>query len=285
MSVDHSGSTDPSRYILRARNVAVEYPSRRAFSPPKRVLHDVSIDIRPGETVGLVGESGSGKSTLGRAILGLAPVAEGSIEFGGRDISLSSARERRRIARDLQVVFQDPYGSLNPAMRIRDIILEPVLSAGGDRGEAQAALKDLLDRVHLPADTLQRYPSEFSGGQRQRIAIARALIMKPKLIVCDEVVSALDLSTQARILELLIEIQRDTGVAYLFTSHDLGVIRAISHTVTVLFRGSVVESGDVVRVTETPAEDYTRQLLMASPVPDPARQRVRRTEYQAAFPS
>jgi len=284
MSTEHNGTTETSAYILRARNVSVDYPSRRAFSPPKRVLSDVSLDIRPGETVGLVGESGSGKSTLGRAILGLAPVAEGSIEFGGRDISNASARERRRIARDLQVVFQDPYGSLNPAMRIRDIILEPVLSAGGDRGEAQAALKDLLDRVQLPGDTLQRYPSEFSGGQRQRIAIARALIMKPKLIVCDEVVSALDLSTQARILELLIEIQRDTGVAYLFTSHDLGVIRAISHRVTVLFRGSVVESGDVTRVTEAPAEDYTRQLLMASPVPDPARQRVRRAEYQRAFP-
>jgi ABC-type glutathione transport system ATPase component len=278
-----STTTVDQPFILRASGVAVEYPSRGAFSPPKRVLDDVSLSIRPGETVGLVGESGSGKSTLGRAILGLSPVAEGSIEFGGNDITHASARERRRIARDLQVVFQDPYGSLNPAMRIRDIILEPVLSAGGDRGQSQGALKDLLDRVQLPADTLQRYPSEFSGGQRQRIAIARALIMKPKLIVCDEVVSALDLSTQARILELLIEIQRDTGVAYLFTSHDLGVIRAISHTVTVLYRGRVVESGAAEQVTGEPREQYTKQLLMASPVPDPARQRVRRSEYRRAF--
>ncbi|HEV7951244.1 MAG TPA: ATP-binding cassette domain-containing protein [Glaciihabitans sp.] len=275
--------TEPSPLILQARNVAVDYPSRRPFSPPKRVLENVSLDIRPGETVGLVGESGSGKSTLGRAILGLSPIAEGTVHFGGQDITHASMQQRRRLAKDLQVVFQDPYGSLNPAMRIRDIILEPVLSAGGDRGEAQSALKDLLDRVQLPADTLQRYPSEFSGGQRQRIAIARALIMKPKLIVCDEVVSALDLSTQARILELLIEIQADTGVSYLFTSHDLGVIRAISHTVTVLFRGRVVESGDVAQVTESPSEAYTKQLLMASPVPDPARQRVRRVAYRKEF--
>ncbi|MFC3996186.1 ABC transporter ATP-binding protein [Nocardiopsis sediminis] len=270
--------------LLDVRGVCVDYPDRsRGRRATTRVLDDVSLTVRPGETVGLVGESGSGKSTLGRAVLGLAPLAAGGIRLGGRAISGLTGAARRRLAGELQVVFQDPQGSLNPAMSVRDIVLEPVIAAGTPRAEAERELRVLLDRVHLPADTADRYPGEFSGGQRQRIAIARALVRRPRLIVCDEIVSALDLSTQARILDLLVEIQDDTGVALLFTSHDLAVIRAISHRVAVLYRGRLLEFGDVRDVTASPADPYTRRLLMAAPVADPARQRERRAAYRAAF--
>ncbi|MFC7329138.1 ATP-binding cassette domain-containing protein [Marinactinospora rubrisoli] len=270
--------------LLDVRGVCVDYPNRSGGRRGiTRVLDDVSLTVRPGETVGLVGESGSGKSTLGRAVLGLTPIAAGEIRLGGRVISGLTGAARRRLAGELQVVFQDPQGSLNPAMTVRDIVLEPVIAAGIRRADAERELRVLLDRVQLPADTGDRYPGEFSGGQRQRIAIARALVRRPRLIVCDEIVSALDLSTQARILDLLIEIQNDTGVALLFTSHDLAVIRAISHRVAVLFRGRLLEFGDVRDVTGSPADPYTRRLLMAAPVADPARQRERRAAYQAAF--
>ncbi|CAL9327858.1 Glutathione import ATP-binding protein GsiA [Streptomyces sp. enrichment culture] len=274
----------PDEPLLDVRGVSVDYRVRGGGRRRTRVLDDVSITVRPGETVGLVGESGSGKSTLGRAILGLAPLAEGEIRLDGRVISGLTGAARRRIAGDLQVVFQDPQGSLNPAMSVRDIILEPVVASGTRPADAERDLRALLDQVHLPADALDRYPAEFSGGQRQRVAIARALVRRPKLIVCDEIVSALDLSTQARILDLLVEIQERTGVALLFTSHDLGVIRAISHRVAVLFRGSLLEFGDVHDVTGEPADPYTRRLLMAAPVAHPQRQRERRAAYRAEFP-
>ncbi|WP_320779917.1 ABC transporter ATP-binding protein [Streptomyces sp. CRN 30] len=270
--------------LLDVRGVSVEYRVRGGGRRRTRVLDDVSLTVRPGETVGLVGESGSGKSTLGRAVLGLAPLAAGEVRLDGRVISGLTGAARRRLAGDLQVVFQDPQGSLNPAMTVRDIVLEPVVAAGTEPADAERDLRTLLDQVHLPADALDRYPSEFSGGQRQRIAIARALVRRPKLIVCDEIVSALDLTTQARILDLLVEIQERTGVALLFTSHDLGVIRAISHRVAVLFRGSLLEFGDVRDVTGEPRDPYTRRLLMAAPVADPGRQRERRAAYRAEFP-
>lgn len=270
--------------LLDVRGATVEYRTRGGGRRRTRVLDDVSLTVRPGETVGLVGESGSGKSTLGRAVLGLAPLAAGEVRFGGRVISGLAGAERRRLAGNLQVVFQDPQGSLNPAMTVRDIILEPVIAAGTRRADAERDLRTLLDQVQLPADTLARYPGEFSGGQRQRIAIARALIRRPGLVVCDEIVSALDLSTQARILDLLVSIQEETGVALLFTSHDLGVIRAISHRVAVLFRGRLLEFGDVREVTGEPRDPYTRRLLMAAPVADPRRQRDRRAAYRVEFP-
>src|SRR5699024_3712270 len=190
---------------------------------PLQALHSVSLDIRPGETVGLVGESGSGKTTLGRAVLGLAPVSGGTISFDGRNISHLSRTERRGLARDIQVVFQDPYSSLNPSMTIEQILAEPLTANGVEGKRARARVQDLLDSVRLPADAAARLPREFSGGQRQRIAIARALALEPKLIVADEAVSALDLSTQARVLDLFVEIQESTGVAYLFVTHDLAV--------------------------------------------------------------
>jgi ABC-type glutathione transport system ATPase component len=269
--------TDPrSEPLLDVADLVVRFRSRKRFGASFQALNGVSLRLAQGETLGLVGESGSGKTTIGRAVLGLAPVASGSIRFDGRDITAASRRERRALSRDLQVVFQDPYSSLNPSRTIGDILSEPLSVQGVAGGEARARVQELLDRVHLPHDAMDRLPREFSGGQRQRIAIARALALKPRLIVCDEPVSALDLSTQARVLDLFLEIQRDTGVSYLFISHDLDVVRHVSHRVAVLYRGDLVEQGDAEQVTRVPQHPYTQRLLLASPVPDPDRQAERR---------
>lgn len=262
--------------LLRVEDVVVDYGTRRRPNP---VLHEASLEVGAGECVGLVGESGSGKSTLGKAILGLVPVKSGTITFDGRDITHLKGRARRELARDLQVVFQDPYGSLNPMMTIGEILSEPLLTAGITTAAARSAVSEMLERVNLPANVIDRYPSEFSGGQRQRIAIARALVRKPRLIICDEPVSALDLTTQATVLDLLIELQRDTGVSYLFVSHDLGVVRRICHRVAVMFRGDLVEVGDGDQVTREPRHPYSQRLLMASPVADPEQQAQRREEW------
>jgi peptide/nickel transport system ATP-binding protein len=263
--------------LLQARDVVVEYESRGWRAKPFRALHEISLDIAPGETLGLVGESGSGKTTIGRAILGLAPVASGSIRFDDTELVGMGRKERRAFSSDIQVVFQDPYSSLNPAMTVEEILAEPLVAGRTlDRAAANQRIGELLDQVGLPADAAVRLPREFSGGQRQRVAIARALALSPRLIVCDEPVSALDLSTQARVLDLFISIQEQTGVAYLFISHDLAVVRHISHRVMVLLHGRVVEEGDVVQVTEHPEDPYTQRLLMAAPVPDPVRQAERR---------
>jgi ABC-type glutathione transport system ATPase component len=264
--------------ILDAQDVVVEYPSKGFRKPPFRALKGVSIDIRPGETVGLVGESGSGKTTLGRGVLGLAPVTGGQILYKGRDIAGLSKSERRGLAKEIQVVFQDPYTSLNPSLTIERILTEPLTAQGVSANEASARVQKLLDQVHLPAGAAHRLPREFSGGQRQRIAIARALALEPELIVCDEPVSALDLTTQARVLELFIEIQERTGVAYLFISHDLTVVRHISHRVAVMYRGEIVEWGDGDQVTARPEHPYTKRLFFAAPVPDPDQQQRRREE-------
>ncbi|MER6992575.1 ABC transporter ATP-binding protein [Saccharopolyspora hirsuta] len=244
-----------------------------------RALHGVSLSIGPGECVGLVGESGSGKSTLGKAILGLCPVTSGSIRIGGRDTTRARGAARRRLAADVQVVFQDPYGSLDPAMTVGQAVAEPLRAAGADREATRAAVAEMLDRVRLPADAATRYPGEFSGGQRQRIAIARALVRRPRLIICDEPVSALDLTTQAVVVDLLVDIQRETGVAYLFISHDLGVVRRICHRVSVMYGGRIVESGANGTITRSPAHPYTQRLLLASPVADPDRQAERRRAW------
>ncbi len=266
----------PNEDLLRVDDLVVEYPGKGMFAKPFRVLHGVSVHIAPGETLGLVGESGCGKTTLGRAILGLAPVTSGRITFDGRDISHAGRAERRALSKDIQVVFQDPYTSLNPSMTIGDILSEPLGIQGIRGSDARATVKELLDRVHLPLDAMDRLPREFSGGQRQRVAIARALALQPRLIVCDEPVSALDLSTQARVLDLLLEIQQNTGVSYLFVSHDLDVVRHVSHRVAVMYKGEIVEQGDAAQVTGSPTHPYTQRLLLASPVPDPDRQAQRR---------
>jgi peptide/nickel transport system ATP-binding protein len=271
--------------ILRVDDLVVEFPQSGWRTPPFRALKGVSVAVGAGETLGIVGESGSGKSTLGRAVLGLAPVTSGTVTYEGRDISHLSRRRRRELGNDIQVVFQDPYTSLNPSLTIGDTLSEPLTQAGIAGAEARRRVKDLLDRVGMPADSVQRLPKEFSGGQRQRIAIARALALEPKLIVCDEPVSALDLTTQQRVLDLFIEIQERTGVAYLFISHDLSVIRHISHLVAVVYHGEVVEQGDVDKVTTAPDHPYTQRLLLASPVPDPVAQAQRRAERRAVIRS
>ena len=243
----HSVLPDPAEALverpplLTVEDLVVDYRLARNIS--FRALNEVSLTIGESECVGLVGESGSGKSTLGKAILGLAPVSAGRITFAGQDITHAKGGARRRLASDVQVVFQDPYGSLDPAMTVGRILAEPLLVSGVTRAQARSTVAEMIDRVRLPSDAVTRYPSEFSGGQRQRIAIARALVRRPRLIVCDEPVSALDLTTQSTIVDLFIDLQRDTGVSYLFISHDLGVVRRICHRVSVMSRGKIVESG------------------------------------------
>jgi peptide/nickel transport system ATP-binding protein len=281
-----STTTDTSKQqLLSVHDLVVEYPGTGLRAKPFRALDGVSIDIGSGETLGLVGESGSGKTTLGRALLGLAPVTAGSITFEGGDIGHASRRRRRELSRDLQVVFQDPYTSLNPSMTIGDILAEPLTVQGTGKADARRRIREVLDQVGLPGDAIGRLPREFSGGQRQRVAIARALALSPKLIVCDEPVSALDLSTQARVLDLFLQIQRDTGVAYLFVSHDLDVVRHISHRVAVMYHGEIVEQGEAAQVTGRPEHPYTQRLLLASPVPDPDRQEQRRTNRRRLIES
>jgi ABC-type glutathione transport system ATPase component len=267
--------------LLAVEDIDVFYRAKGFRREPFHALKNVSIAIRPGETLGLVGESGSGKTTLGRAILGLAPVGNGRVVFDGQEISSLGSRARRSLSKNLQVVFQDPYSSLNPGMTIETILAEPLRAGGATKRDASARIRSLLDQVQLPSDAVRRYPREFSGGQRQRVAIARSLALDPKLIVCDEPVSALDLSTQARVLDLFIDIQQQTGVAYLFITHDLSVVRYISHRVAVMLDGRIIETGDSERVTSEPTEAYTQKLLLASPVPHPGRQAERRRHYES----
>lgn len=276
-SGSHDGSGSP---LLSIEGVTVQYPSKGWRKPAFTALKDISLDIQPGETMGLVGESGSGKTTLGRAVLGLAPVTAGAIRYDGKVISSMNRKERRSLSDEIQVVFQDPYTSLNPALTVLDILAEPLMTAGTGRAAAEQRITDLLEQVHLPKDAATRLPREFSGGQRQRIAIARALCRDPRLIVCDEPVSALDLSNQSRVLDLFIEIQERTGVSYLFVTHDLSVVRYISHRVAVMYKGEIVESGAADKITANPDASYTQRLLLAAPVPDPERQAVRRATRQ-----
>ena len=270
-----------TRSLLEITGLDVAYPRARGQRRAAPVLHGIDLTIRPGETVGLVGESGSGKTTLGRAIVGLASATSGSIVFDGQDITAADRAARRALARDVQVVFQDPYSSLNPMLSVADTLAEPLRAAGVARETAHARVSGLLARVRLPEDAAERYPSEFSGGQRQRIAIARALALDPRLIVCDEPVSALDLSTRAHVLDLLVDIQRDSGVAYLMITHDLAVVRRVCHRVAVMRAGRIVEFGDTGDIVEHPTHPYTQRLLLASPVADPAQQRARRTQLRS----
>ncbi|WNI21527.1 ATP-binding cassette domain-containing protein [Streptomyces sp. ITFR-16] len=276
MSTPHTAG--PAEPLLAVRDLRVSFPGKGWRAPETEVLKGVDLAVRPGETLGLVGESGSGKSTIGRAVLGLVPVRSGSISFDGEPIERADTRRRRALSRDLQVIFQDPYTSLNPARTIGDTLAEPLIGQGTGAREARGRVGELLDRVHLPADAADRLPREFSGGQRQRVAIARALALRPRLVICDEPVSALDLTTQRTVLDLLLEIQRETGVAYLFVSHDLSVVRFMSHRVAVIHRGEIVETGDAATVTSRPDHAYTRTLLLASPVANVAEQRRRRAE-------
>ena len=237
-------------------------------------VRDVSFDLAAAETLGVVGESGSGKTTLARCVLRAIEPDAGTVRFraAGGWAPLHSLRERELIPlrREMQMIFQDPFSSLNPRMTVRRILEEPLLIHGErDGGKRLRAVVEMLARVRLDADALTRYPHAFSGGQRQRIGIARALMLRPSLVVCDESVSALDVSVQARIINLLEDLQRELGLAYLFVAHDLAVVRHICDRVLVMHRGRVVESGPVEQVFERPREDYTRLLLSAIPSPDP----------------
>lgn len=271
--------------FLEVEDLVIRFPAPRRRQV--EVISGVSFTLGAGETLSLVGESGSGKTTIGRAILGLAPVSSGTIRYLGQDIVGLDPAARRELASELQVVFQDPYSSLNPALTVGSILAEPLAASG--RKVAGSRIRDLLDSVGLPSDAEHRFPREFSGGQRQRIAIARALALKPSLIVCDEPTSALDVTTQATVLNLLDGIQQETGVSYLFISHDLGVVHRISDRIAVLRSGQLVEIGDAHQVSTAPSHPYTRALQMAAPLADPRRQRLRRekrrSELRSASPS
>jgi ABC-type oligopeptide transport system ATPase subunit len=232
-----------------------------------RAVDDVSLDIHTGETLGLVGESGSGKSTLGRLILRLIEPTSGSIRFEGRDLLAAGSNEMRRLRRDMQIIFQDPFASLDPRFRVEEIIAEPLIIHGNRdaKNGIRPRVVELLRAVGLDESILKRFPHEFSGGQRQRIGIARALALHPKFIVADEPVSALDVSVGAQIVNLLAQLQRDFGLTYLFVSHSMPVVRYLSTRIAVMHRGKIVEVGPTEQITERPAHAYTRSLLEATP--------------------
>jgi oligopeptide/dipeptide ABC transporter ATP-binding protein len=260
--------------LLSVENLLVDFKQSGWRGSSLRAVDDVSFDVDEGETVGLVGESGSGKSTIGRAILGLAPSSGGAMNLGGIDISRATGRDRRALAANLQVVFQDPYGSLDPLRTVGRTLAEPLEAQGRRRAEADIAA--MLEKVGMSPASASRYPSQFSGGQRQRIAIARALGVHPRLVICDEPISSLDLSTQAQVLNLLRDLQNDLGLAYLFIAHDLVAVRHMSRRVLVLYRGRIMESGNSADVCSRPLHPYSLALWAAAPVPEPAEQARRR---------
>ncbi|MEV0904440.1 ABC transporter ATP-binding protein [Streptomyces hokutonensis] len=258
--------------LIQARELRVEYPGRAGGRV--RALRDVDLDILQGETLGLVGESGCGKSTLGRALLRVIEPASGRIEFDGTDLTRLRGRQLRRTRAELQMVFQDPFGSLNPRRRIADIVAEPLLRArGATRAEAAKTVAELLDLVGLGAESGGRRPHEFSGGQRQRIGIARALASSPQFVVADEAVSALDVSIQAQVLNLLSGLVRDRGLTMLFISHDLGVVRHIADRIAVMYLGQIIEIASRDAFFAAPAHPYSRALLTSVPVLRPGEKR------------
>ena len=267
--------------LVEGRDVKVHFPIRQGvFGPPKvlRAVDGVSFSVREGETLGIVGESGSGKSTLARAVLSLLPATAGAVTLMGRDITHADRAAMQAARRDLQIVFQDPLASLDPRMTIGTSIAEPLTAFRPDLNGAarEAEVRAMMARVELDPALINRYPHELSGGQNQRVGIARAMILKPRLVICDEAVSALDVSIRAQIIDLLIQLQKDMGLAMIFISHDLAVVREISHRVLVLYMGRVMELADRDRIWQSPQHPYTRALLSAAPIPDPDVERTRR---------
>ena len=269
-----------SSALLEVGHVTKHYPMRGGvFGRARGSVHavdDVSFAIAEGETLGLVGESGCGKSTIGKTVLRLIEPTAGTIEWRGQRIDALQGRAMRPYRRELQAVFQDPYASLNPRMRAADIVAEPIRNFEGvSASEIRDRVVSLFEKVGLRPDQMPRYPYEFSGGQRQRLGIARALAPRPKLIVCDEPVSALDVSVQAQVINLLGDLQREFGLSYLFVAHDLAVVEHISHRVAVMYLGRIVELASTRALFQSPQHPYTEALLSAVPVPDPTVQRKR----------
>lgn len=260
--------------LLEARNLTKVYKTEGAFGQAQRevrAVNGVSLDIHAGETLGLVGESGCGKSTLGRMLLRLIEPTSGSVRFSDQDVLSASGRALRRLRRDMQIIFQDPFASLNPRMRIEEIVTEPLIIHEGGRltpARRRAAAEEMMYAVGLEPAALRRYPHEFSGGQRQRIGIARALVLRPRFIVCDEPVSALDVSVGAQIVNLLKQLQRDFGLTYLFISHSMPVVRYLSDRIAVMRAGEIVELGPAEQITSSPQYEYTRTLVAATPEPE-----------------
>jgi peptide/nickel transport system ATP-binding protein/oligopeptide transport system ATP-binding protein len=266
--------------LLEVHNLVKEFTRTQGIFrrvAPVRAVDGVSFSIAEGETFGLVGESGSGKTTTGRCILRLIEPTSGEVRFRGRDVLRFSRREMREARRDMQIVFQDPYSSLNPRMRVGDIVEEPlIIHKTGPKRERRARVEELFGLVGLDPAQLARYPHQFSGGQRQRIGLARALALNPSFIIADEPVSALDVSVQAQVVNLLMDLQQQLHLTYLFIAHDLRLVRHICSRVAVMYLGRIVEMGETARLFEAPAHPYTRALLSAIPVPDPdaARHRI-----------
>ena len=277
--------------LLKVEHLTKEFPAGSGVLAGKfgkkvvSAVNDVSFEIRAGETFGLVGESGCGKSTTGRAIMRLDPPTSGKVYFEGRDMSKMSKKEIKAVRREMQFIFQDPYASLNPRMTIGEIIAEPMVIHGiGTKEERTERVRELLDVVGLNPEHINRYPHEFSGGQRQRVGIARSFILRPKLIICDEPVSALDVSIQAQVLNLLKDLQDQYGTAYLFIAHDLSVVQHISDRVAVMYLGKMVELSDWKSLYAEPNHPYTQSLLSAVPIPDPDVQKTRKRIILAGDP-
>ncbi len=262
--------------LLAVRDLKVHFPVRGSTGGVVKSVDGISFDVPAGRTVALVGESGCGKSTTAYAILGLEPVTSGEVRFAGRDTTHLQRAERRALAGEMQIVFQDPSAALNPKMSIAASISEPLAIAGRSRAECKERVRELLDLVGLPQAFADRTPNALSGGQRQRVVIARALALSPRLLVLDEPVSALDVSIRSQILNLLMELQGRLGLAYLFISHDLSVVRHIADDVLVMYLGTIAERGETEAVFQAPAHPYTEALLSAIPLPNPVEQRARR---------
>jgi oligopeptide transport system ATP-binding protein len=271
----------PGAPLLEVTDLVKHFPIKRGILIDRevdqvRAVDGVSFRVERGETLGLVGESGSGKSTACRAILQLIEPTSGSVKFEGHEIAGLGARQMRPLRRQMQMIFQDPYASLNPRKRVGQIVGDPLKRQGVASGsELRRQVQELLERVGLSSEHYNRFPHEFSGGQRQRIGIARAISLKPKLVICDEPVSALDVSIQAQIVNLLDDLQDEFGLAYLFVAHDIGVVRHISDRIAVMNEGKIVEQGSADEVCERPKDEYTKKLLAAVPIPDPRESRER----------